>query len=953
MSPDFDGQETTVSQGYWFAAWEEAYIFDPTGELSGYDWIWYEYPFEGETKTAMCRIKEMEEWVVSAIDALYPDMDDIDDGRGRHKLDEHAINGEDEVLFAEEAERNNKYIFVPYTGSSYDYADEVVFGDKDGVDPEDPENYPYGCGPLPLGRICDFNVENSLITDPAEETRIDSFFRRFKIKTVEHCSEGMELTDPIYVDFKVCGHGLDDVGAKGATVEMQLVSYTAIGEGEDYQCVYVSKKMYALVGGDPAECVYLPDEKTADDVEYIRGALPTIQIFGKNVWDTPGLEFYDFEYCEITLNEIISKYKGFSTDSGKFPGKDIGCPPVYRVAVGDATLEGEVLIIGAVASLLPDKKVKMQADKILTAGKVCFVDAEWVSNNSEAATNLQEALAEINELYVPVNAGEVGFIDDASNLYVIELFKVDLNIDSNNDLKIDGADNNIEDKSGFLFWINNDTDFKNDDENDPYATIDSDNIEIDGITDLEDMATITITIPVDNLPSNSKYYLKFDSLSGSPSIRMFEKKGTGNSYISNISVANSLNDNEAWKLSDESTIIDGSKREIDISGFSDSAKKEFIFEGVSKGEGYLSLILEVDNNEVARDAVRIKLSDILAENPELYSIASFRQPYAGFIQDNRFPYDFDSFTLFVHGYNVTEEAASQEWFPTIFKRLYWAGHEGHFIGLIWEGDEGPGIAYNNNVFNAMSIDNLVSLFIKNIKPKSKRVDIMAHSLGNMVVSQAIKHDNIKFGDINNYILCEAAVAANSYDHDIDRWDYVWNGNDSFVNTGERLINGTWSLLFMDYIPGTPWTIEDDDAWWAYLEMRPRDKYFLKNNFFEEKLHKSINTYAPTEDMVISGIIWGNNEKLKPVLNLYNNYASDGNLYPPWGYEWAELAYRYPGRSRPAGSIEVPNMTENHNAEPWGINSHSAMRERSIQDVWLFFANLVDRNYLKGTTQLNN
>jgi hypothetical protein len=274
----------------------------------------------------------MEEWVVSLLYGIldrpsYRDMTIL----GNIACDTYLYtygDGEEYYLYTEGATRENSYNFIPYTGASYDYADEVVFGDKDGEEPEDSEEYPYGYGPIPLGRICDFNVLNADITEQEEKDRIDSFFRRFKIKTVEHASEGMDPPDPIYVDFKVCGHGLDDAGAQGATVEMELLNYTQLNEEGDYQCVYVSKKMYALVGGNPNDCVYLPDGKTADDVEYIRGALPTIQIFGQNVWDTPGLEFYSIHYSIPKLEAL--KGKAILIKKGiKLPGKTEAVRDLY------------------------------------------------------------------------------------------------------------------------------------------------------------------------------------------------------------------------------------------------------------------------------------------------------------------------------------------------------------------------------------------------------------------------------------------------------------------------------------------------------------------------------------------------------------------------------------------------------------------------------------------------
>ncbi len=138
--------------------------------------------------------------------------------------------------------------------------------------------------------------------------------------------------------------------------------------------------------------------------------------------------------------------------------------------------------------------------------------------------------------------------------------------------------------------------------------------------------------------------------------------------------------------------------------------------------------------------------------------------------------------LFVHGFNVNEEQG-RGWMAEFFKRLYWSGSLANFYGISWFGYESyirgfymPEGFYQDNVINAFESGRALADFTNQLEGK---VNIAAHSLGNIVVSTAI---NDYGSNIDNYFLLNAAVALEAYDADpklksASMWNLEWVGYD--------------------------------------------------------------------------------------------------------------------------------------------------------------------------------
>lgn len=123
--------------------------------------------------------------------------------------------------------------------------------------------------------------------------------------------------------------------------------------------------------------------------------------------------------------------------------------------------------------------------------------------------------------------------------------------------------------------------------------------------------------------------------------------------------------------------------------------------------------------------------------------------------------------LFVHGYNVNQKQA-RGWQAEVFKRLWWSGSRAQFWGVTWYGFESQVAAahftpnYQLNVIHAFGTAPIFKQFIDELRAKTgvSKVNVAAHSLGNLVVSSAISDHS---APIDRYFMLNAAVAAEAYD----------------------------------------------------------------------------------------------------------------------------------------------------------------------------------------------
>ena len=121
----------------------------------------------------------------------------------------------------------------------------------------------------------------------------------------------------------------------------------------------------------------------------------------------------------------------------------------------------------------------------------------------------------------------------------------------------------------------------------------------------------------------------------------------------------------------------------------------------------------------------------------------------------------DSWTVFVHGYNVNAQRA-RGWQAEVFKRLYAMGSRTRFVGVTWYGDTGVRIGgtsldYHMAVFNALQTGDRLKNALGFLDPA--KTTVMAHSLGNMVACQAIQKTGLT---PRRYLMLNAAVPTEAF-----------------------------------------------------------------------------------------------------------------------------------------------------------------------------------------------
>lgn len=181
--------------------------------------------------------------------------------------------------------------------------------------------------------------------------------------------------------------------------------------------------------------------------------------------------------------------------------------------------------------------------------------------------------------------------------------------------------------------------------------------------------------------------------------------------------------------------------------------------------------------------------------------------------------------IFLHGFKVDEQEA-RAWNAEMFKRLWQSGSDARFHGVTWFGNDGinnGALNYHGNVVHAFEAAPHLRNYVYSL---SGEKTVMAHSLGNMVVSSAIADHGMGVG---KYFMLNAAVPAEAYD------ESSWHSDDSGLNP---MMHNDWSGY-----AGCTWS-----ARWHEL--------FLNN---------------PNDDR--AALTWKNRFSAVPSSILYNFYSS--------------------------------------------------------------------------------
>ena len=113
--------------------------------------------------------------------------------------------------------------------------------------------------------------------------------------------------------------------------------------------------------------------------------------------------------------------------------------------------------------------------------------------------------------------------------------------------------------------------------------------------------------------------------------------------------------------------------------------------------------------------------------------------------------------IFLHGANVYESAA-ELWGEQLFKRFWHTGCNVDLYNVDWRSDIGTDANYHQNASNAFEV---ASRLVSSISEIPGEKIIMAHSLGNMVVSSMMQDYGLT-NSVRQYIACNSAVPSEAY-----------------------------------------------------------------------------------------------------------------------------------------------------------------------------------------------
>ena len=191
--------------------------------------------------------------------------------------------------------------------------------------------------------------------------------------------------------------------------------------------------------------------------------------------------------------------------------------------------------------------------------------------------------------------------------------------------------------------------------------------------------------------------------------------------------------------------------------------------------------------------------------------------------------------VFVHGYNMAEDAETPDWAKNVFKKLWWSGLDRGFVAVQWRGNEGQYYQVGYGWVSPNYYGNVQSAFATASALKTAMDDVqspkwfIAHSLGNMLVSAAIQDYEMPY---ERYFMLNAAVAMEAYDPT----------NGITQASHDNMTPQTWTN-YLDRVRATHW-------YELFPEGDGRRLLTWKGRF--SNVTNIVNFYSTQEDVVCNG-----------------------------------------------------------------------------------------------------
>ena len=440
-----------------------------------------------------------------------------------------------------------------------------------------------------------------------------------------------------------------------------------------------------------------------------------------------------------------------------------------------------------------------------------YFDKAFKTTNGVATTNETGILSPYGEFF-PTEPGPTALVTmpdldtnerGTATVHVVKL-QLDVNHDGVMDLSFAGPDNTAWNKP-FRFWINNDWDISDPDGEPGHdrntALGDWQTTFIESQRDLEDFARLWICgLPA--LPTNQDYSvtLSMTVQSGSPAINLFTavetNGGTGYLTDTNVAAAQLAGPPFSGPHIKIATISASQSFTFPGSYFTNAGNKCFLFEGAGIGKGSLVMTIYQGSNVIAQTWTTMDFKDVKdmfehahIENVTDYSPNSFLSTYK---EDNFTDASSDEekkLIVFVHGWRMGMWDYNS-FSETMFKRFYWQGFRGRFVSLRW-----PTLSkddfklplldyatYNASELRAFKSGRGVSDYLNHLKQRfpDYPVNVCAHSMGNIVMMEALKRDlSVGRTNVNNYVLMQAAVPAHCYDTSLPNYGVFTNAEQAY------------------------------------------------------------------------------------------------------------------------------------------------------------------------------
>jgi hypothetical protein len=335
----------------------------------------------------------------------------------------------------------------------------------------------------------------------------------------------------------------------------------------------------------------------------------------------------------------------------------------------------------------------------------------------------------------------------------------------------------------------------------------------------------------------------------------------------------------------------------------------------------------------------------------------------------------ENYLIFVHGYNINPDRAFKD-AAEFFKRAWWAGYRGTYVGFTWEGDEYDPFGHTceglpewmSGACAAAFFPNMANAFQTSPRFKEliedqiiggwganpENINVVAHSLGNLVVMDALRlfsvehpttnEDEILF---NSLLAVEAAVWEEAF------WSYESVDYRADLSVGiDQLLSASWAFWFNQ--PTHPLSFSCRRVINSFAAHDKALKAMRINDYYPYIGRRCLSPAGPCpREERLSSRGMGSQNRL-PIFDGFQ-VAEDGNM--------ADLSYEIPAMlskssggyllrghedlTKPIGMGSINHVIiKNVNSVvfDWDETEHSDFLRERIQRIWPWFDRVFSNDY---------